>query len=63
MKKVNIILFVVLAIITIYLFYKLIVSEEWNNIDYILLIVLLLGASINSSIIAYRRKKKGIENE
>ncbi|NLE35102.1 MAG: hypothetical protein GX622_08365 [Bacteroidales bacterium] len=63
MKKVNIILFVVLAIIAIYLFYKLIVSEEWNNIDYILLIVLLLGASINSSIIAYRRKKKGIENE
>jgi amino acid permease len=63
MKKVNIILFVVLAIIAIYLFYKLIVSEEWNNIDYILLIVLLLGASINSSIIAYRRKKKGMENE
>lgn len=63
MKKVNATLFVVLAIIAIYLFYKLIFVEEWSRIDRILLIILLVGGSINSSIIAARRKKEKLGNE
>lgn len=61
MKKVNTLAFVVLAIIAIYLLYKLIFVEELSKIDNVLLIILLAGGMINSSLIMSRRKKKRLE--
>lgn len=58
MKRSNIIVMVLLSIIAIYLLIKLLIVDEWNKIDYILLIILLVTGMINSSIVITRKKKK-----
>lgn len=62
MKKSNIVIIIFLSCLTVYLLFKLLFRDEYNKLDYILLIILITLGFINSLIIYLRRKKKIEEN-
>jgi len=59
MKTVNVLLFVILIIIAIYILYKLIGIGELSRLDDILLIVLIAGSFLHSAIRSRIKKKQG----
>ncbi len=58
MKRINILVIILLAFLTIYLLYRLHINSEYTKMDYLLLILLISFGLINSLIII-KQKKKG----
>jgi hypothetical protein len=57
-KRSNISIIILLSCLSVYLLYKLLIIDEFNKLDYILLIFLTIIGFTNSFIIYIRRKKK-----
>jgi len=57
MRRINVIIMFLLSPVAVYLLYALF-KESWGNRERILLIVLLVGGMINSSIVVRNRKKE-----
>jgi hypothetical protein len=61
MRYFRIILVVILTFLTLYLLYRLSVNEMFTRIDYILLIILIIGGIIHSVLYDLFRKRKDVD--
>jgi len=57
MKRINTLVMILLGLIAIYLLFRLFTIDDYNRLDFILLIILIAGGMVNSIIIFRRRKE------
>jgi hypothetical protein len=57
MKIFNLLIFIFLGLIALYLIYRLVINNDFTRIDYIFLIIFLLGGLMNSYLSIKKNKK------